>query len=142
MRSGARECNLESHPIVQDMLNVIDSTCTEGTKMNTFQPAGQPGEGPALEKGNALLCKTSTSSAGGSARLAKATSTFYLSTIFILRVCLLISAYHDGQLSALKTPHDLVYGPNQFGLDTPKCAYPSLSDPVFTCLSFMRSNGV
>ncbi|GIY11318.1 hypothetical protein CDAR_530581 [Caerostris darwini] len=36
MRSGARECNLESDPIVQDMLNVIDSTCTEGTEINTL----------------------------------------------------------------------------------------------------------
>ncbi|GIY29438.1 uncharacterized protein CDAR_533861 [Caerostris darwini] len=36
IRNGARDCNVESEPVVQDVLNIYNTTCTEGTAMNTL----------------------------------------------------------------------------------------------------------
>ncbi|GIY59614.1 uncharacterized protein CDAR_313171 [Caerostris darwini] len=36
LRNGARDCNVESEQVVQDVLNIYNTTCIEGTDMNTL----------------------------------------------------------------------------------------------------------
>ncbi|GIY28463.1 hypothetical protein CEXT_169091 [Caerostris extrusa] len=36
MRSAATDCNVESDPMVEDILSIYNFTCTEDTEMNTL----------------------------------------------------------------------------------------------------------